>query len=124
VSAGPALPEHLHRGVDAENSALAHLQANGLQLVERNYRCAVGELDMVMLDRQALVFVEVRYRRSGRFGGAAHSVDAGKQRKLRRAGEVFLQDRSGLPFTLCRFDVVAVTGTAPDYQIDWISDAF
>ena len=124
MSTGPALPEHLHRGVDAENSALAHLQANGLQLVERNYRCAAGELDMVRLDRQALVFVEVRYRRSERFGGAARSVDAGKQRKLRCAGEAFLQDRSGLVFNLCRFDVVAVTGTAPDYQIDWISDAF
>ena len=117
------LPPHLHRGADAEKSALQYLRANGLQLVEQNYRCAAGELDMVMLDNRELVFVEVRYRGSERFGGAARSVDAGKQRKLRRAGESFLQTYAG-PFTGCRFDVVAVTGAAPGYRMDWISDAF
>ena len=118
------LPPHLHRGADAEKSALKYLESNGLRLVERNYRCPGGELDLVMLDQRELVLVEVRYRRSGQFGGAARSVDAGKQRKLRRAGEVFLQHHPGLSFSGCRFDVVAVTGVAPGYCIDWISDAF
>ncbi len=131
------LPPHLRRGRAAENSALAHLQSNGLQLVARNYRCPGGELDMVMLERRELVFVEVRYRGSERFGGAAPSVDAGKQRKLRRAGESFLQHHPDLAFNGCRFDVVAVSGgggggggkgggdtASAEYRIDWIRDAF
>ena len=118
-----SLAPHLRRGADAERSALEYLQARGLQLVERNYRCAAGELDMVMLDERELVFVEVRYRATDSFGGAAPSVDAGKQRKLRRAGESFLQTCE-LPFSGCRFDVVAVSGAAPGYQFEWISDAF
>lgn len=121
---GAAMAPHLRRGADAEDAALAHLQSRGLELVQRNYRCAAGELDLIMLERGKLVFVEVRYRHSDRFGGAAHSVDAAKQRKLRRAGESFLQTRAGLQFTACRFDVVAVSGPGPAYPIDWISDAF
>lgn len=118
------LPPHLHRGADAEKFALQYLQRNGLRLVERNYSCPAGELDIVMLHQRDLVFVEVRYRRSDQFGGAAQSIDAGKQRKLRRAAESFLQRHPALNFSGCRFDVVAVTGNAPDYQMDWISDAF
>ena len=121
------LPPHLHRGADAEQAALEHLQSRGLKLLERNYRCPAGELDLVMFDRQELVFVEVRYRRSEHFGGAAPSVDAGKRRKLRRTGEAFLQQYPRLSFSACRFDVVAITGAtvaAPEYRIDWISDAF
>lgn len=117
-------PPHLHRGADAENSALKYLETNGLQLVQRNYHCPAGELDLVMLDQHDLVFVEVRYRNSEQFGGAAHSVDADKRRKLRLAGESFLQHYPQLPFSGCRFDVVAVSGAAGEYRIDWISDAF
>ena len=119
-----AAPAHLQRGADAEDAALAHLQSRGLELLERNYRCPAGELDLVFLARDELVFVEGRYRNTDKFGGAAHSVDAAKQRKLRRAGESFLQTRAGLAFSNCRFDVVAVTGAGPAYQIDWIRDAF
>jgi len=118
-----AAPAHLRRGADAEDAALAHLQARGLALVARNYRCPAGELDIVMLERGVLVFVEVRYRHSGRFGGAAASVDAAKQQKLQHAGEAFLQT-CRLPFTACRFDVVAISGSGPAYQLDWIRNAF
>ena len=123
------LPPHLHRGIDAEKAALAYLESRGLRLLERNYRCPAGELDIVMLDekqpaQKQLVFVEVRYRRTEQFGGAAPSVDADKRRKLRWAGETFLQHHPRLSFDGCRFDVVAVTGGTPKYRFDWISDAF
>lgn len=118
------LPAHLFRGADAEVAARDYLECRGLQLVQRNYRCAAGEVDMVMRDRSALVFVEVRYRRNDQFGGAARSVDADKQRKLRHSGEHFLQHHPRLEYTSCRFDVVAVTGTPPKYEIDWIANAF
>ena len=119
-----ALPPHLHRGIDAEKAALAYLESRGLRLLERNYRCPAGELDIVMLEQKQLVFVEVRYRRTDQFGGAAPSVDSDKRRKLRWAGETFLQHHPRLSFDGCRFDVVAVTGGAPKYRFDWISDAF
>lgn len=124
MSLDPPLPPHLHRGADAEKAARTYLESCGLRLLEQNYRCPAGELDMVMLDQQELVFVEVRYRRSDEFGGAAPSVDADKRRKLRCAGESFLQHHPRLAFSGCRFDVVAVTGAASEYCIDWISDAF
>jgi len=116
-------PPHLRRGAAVEKLALAHLRAGGLQLLRRNYRCAGGEADIVMRDLDELVFVEVRYRNSDAFGGAAHSVDAGKRRRLRLAGESFLQSHPGHKGG-CRFDVVAVGGAAPNYQLDWIRDAF
>lgn len=119
----PDAPAHLRRGADAEDAALAHLQSRGLQLVQRNFRCPAGELDLIMLERGALVFVEVRYRHSDQFGGAAGSVDAAKQLKLRQTGEAFLQT-CAVQFTACRFDVVAVCGAGPAYTIDWIADAF
>lgn len=115
-------PSHLQRGADAEKSAVKHLKSNGLQLLQRNYRCAAGEIDIVMQDQQELVFVEVRYRSSDQFGGAASSVDSRKQRKLRMTGESFLQRHPSLRFTGCRFDVVAIDGA--DHRIDWIRDAF
>lgn len=124
AAAKSAAPAHLRRGADAEDAALIHLQSRGLALVARNFRCAAGELDLIMLDGGALAFVEVRYRHSDQFGGAARSVDAAKQRKLRQAGDAFLQTCGRLQFTACRFDVVAVSGDGPAYTIDWIADAF
>ena len=118
------IPSHLHRGVDAEKAARIYLEERGLRLLAQNFRCTAGELDLVMLDSNELVFVEVRYRKSEKFGGAAPSVDFVKRKKLRHAGETFLQENPRLRFDACRFDVVALTGGDSTYQIEWISDAF
>lgn len=109
------------RGFDAESLALAHLQARGLVLVERNAGNRLGEIDLVMRDGAHWVFVEVRRRADRRFGGAAASVDFAKQRKLRRAASAWLAARfSSGRWPRCRFDVVAIDGDV----IDWIADAF
>ena len=121
--------EHGSRGATAEAAALDHLLHAGLQLVEANVRAGHGELDLVMLDarcadRPTLVFVEVRHRDHGAFGGALASVDARKQAKLIRAAEGYLAlhpQHARLP---CRFDVVGSSGTAPHLQLDWQQDAF
>jgi putative endonuclease len=112
-------------GDAAEARALAHLEAAGLVLVRRNYRVARGprsrggEVDLVMRDRDGtLVFVEVRWRNDGRFGGAASTVGAAKRRRLVFAASHFLR-RLGSP-PPCRFDVVAVDGE----RIDWLRAAF
>lgn len=107
------------KGADKERLAQTYLEAQGLRLVTSNYRCRRGEIDLVMRDGQTLVFVEVRYRASERFGGAAASVGLAKQRRLQAAAGHFLQGHgNALP---CRFDVLAIG--AGD-RIDWIRDAF
>ena len=106
-------------GADKERLAEAYLRRQGLRLVARNYRCRRGEIDLVMRDGGELVFVEVRYRASSRFGGAAGSVDVFKQRRLiAAAGHYLGANPSPLP---CRFDVVAISGAD---RIDWIKNAF
>lgn len=106
-------------GQTAESSAAAFLQANGLKLVARNWRCRFGEIDLVMQDGATLVFVEVRLRRRSDFGGAAASVTPAKQKKLLAAARQYLATLKTLP--PCRFDVVALAGGgAPE----WIRNAF
>jgi putative endonuclease len=107
------------RGADAERQAEAYLQQQGLRTVTRNYRTPRGELDLVMQDGETLVFVEVRYRKDGGFGGAAESVHRSKQQRVIAAAQHYLQ-RLGLTHRACRFDV-ALLGCD---KIDWIKDAF
>lgn len=106
-------------GADKERLAADFLIRQGLRLVARNHRCRFGEIDLVMADARSIVFVEVRYRGSARFGSPAETVDRHKQRRLVAAANHYLQlHPSVLP---CRFDVVAITG--PD-QIEWFKNAF
>jgi len=115
---------HLRKGKEVENQALEFLSHKGLTLVERNFRCPRGEVDLIMMDRQELVFVEVRYRSNGTFGGALDSITSSKQQKLRIAAEIYLQRNSSLAFKGCRFDVLAIDGNGGKANTHWISDAF
>ena len=112
-------------GDAAEARALAHLQAQGLKLVQRNYRVAGGphargaEVDLILRDRDGtLVFVEVRARAGAAHGGALASVGAVKQQRIVRAARHFLLRWPVLP--PCRFDVVAIEGE----RIEWVRAAF
>ena len=105
------------RGQAAEARALAWLQARGWLCLARNYRCRQGEIDLIMQDGDTVVFVEVRQRRSARFGGAAASVGTTKQRRIVFAARHYLlRLRTPPP---CRFDVVLV-----EDQIAWLQAAF
>lgn len=108
----------IQRGQAAENLAAEFLQRQGLKLVARNYRCRVGEIDLVMEDRGALVFVEVRLRKSDSFGGAGASITTHKQNKLIRAAQHYLQQQTRQP--PCRFDAFLLDGD----RMEWIKDAF
>jgi putative endonuclease len=106
-------------GQDKERLAGDFLVGQGLRPLARNHRCRFGEIDLVMRDGDTLVFVEVRYRASSRFGTPAETVDARKRRRLAAAAADYLQSHpSVLP---CRFDVVAIGGQD---QIQWLKDAF
>jgi len=106
-------------GTDAETRAEAMLMHEGLHPVARNYRCRGGEIDLVMRDRDHMVFVEVRYRSHGGYGGAAASIGPGKQQRLVLAARHYLMS-SGWSGP-CRFDVVAFEGAREGH---WIRDAF
>ncbi len=110
------------QGTAAEKLALDYLQARGLTLVTHNFRCRGGELDLIMRDGEALVFVEVRSRRHSRYGTPAESVTRTKQQRLLRAAALYLQRQHlDLP---CRFDVVAILQTGDAPRVEWIRDAF
>jgi putative endonuclease len=107
-------------GRTAEDIAVAFLEARGVEIVVRNFRCRMGELDVVGREADTLIIVEVRMRASNRFGGAAASVGFRKQAKLQRAAALLLQRRKDLAGLRVRFDVVALSPTG----IEWIKHAF
>jgi len=108
------------RGAQAEDLAAAFLQRAGLELVERNYRCRFGEIDLIARDGAALVFVEVRMRTSERFGGAAASINAAKRTRLLRTARHYLAGIARAP--QCRFDALLVDGNSQ--SIEWLKNAF
>ena len=110
----------MNRGRDAEAMAAAFLQARGLTILERNYRCRLGEIDLVARDGATTVFVEVRRRASSAFGGAAGSITSAKRLKLLKAARHYISRLRRLPD--CRFDALLIEGEPP--RIEWIRNAF
>ena len=110
-------------GANAEESARIYLEQQGLRLVERNYRCRQGEIDLIMQDGETLVFTEVRYRKSSGFGSPAESVTPAKQQRIIATAAHYLQSNNASRMPPCRFDMLAIVGQGQQ-QIDWIKDAF
>lgn len=115
--------ERTRRGNDAEDRALAHLIAGGLRLVERNARTRGGEIDLIMRDRDTLVFIEVRSRRSRRYGGALASVDTRKQQRMLLAARIWLAQHPREAMHALRFDVVAFEGEEDPQWLRNVLDA-
>ncbi len=111
-------------GAEWELTARRELERAGLRLRAANVRYPFGELDLVMDDAEVLVFVEVRYRRSSRFGGGAASVDARKRARLARAAGAYLAATPALARRACRFDVFSISGSGDAQTFDWIRNAF
>ncbi len=106
-------------GDAAEARALAYLLARGCRLKERNFRSRFGEIDLIVIDGNTLVFVEVRKRGNRAFASAAESITATKQQRILATARLYL---SRLPAELpCRFDAILIDG---DDRIEWIRDAF
>jgi len=111
-------------GREAEDLAYQFLLKQGLKPVLRNFRCKQGEIDLIMQDKNVLIFVEVRYRKSSHFGSSAESVTRTKQAKLIRAASYYLQQNSKMAKYPARFDVIAISPINGQDMIDWIPDAF
>ena len=112
-------------GARAEQLALDYLIENGLRSLQRNFSCRFGEIDLIMLDGDCLVFAEVRFRSKNRYSSAAVSVGPGKQKKIILTASYFLRGRKQYANSTMRFDVIAIDSTAlGQYTIQWLKDAF
>lgn len=116
-------PTTTTRGLAAEEQVCGYLEERGFQLIARNVRYKVGEIDIVALDKNVLCFIEVRSKTHTRYGAPQETVNVAKQMKLAKAAQLYLkQHYQRLP--LCRFDVVAVVGSGVDAKIAHFKNAF
>jgi putative endonuclease len=107
-----------------EQLAESFLHGRGLKTVQRNFHCRMGEIDLIMLDGQTLVFTEVRYRANDAHGSGAESVTVTKQRRITLAAQNFLHYRKHHPCQRCRFDVISIGKEEGQTRINWIQNAF
>ena len=117
-------PDRRARGAQVEAAARLRLEQAGLRTLAANVGYRGGELDLVMRDGATVVFVEVRYRATRRFGGGAASVDAGKRRRLVHAARAFLAGHPQMADAPCRFDVVDADGDPDAPTLTWLRAAF
>jgi len=110
---------HLIRGEQAEEQAHDYLIEHGLKPVLRNFRCKLGELDLIMTDQNSLVIVEVRFRKSDHYGSALESITLTKQSRIIRTTQFYLSTQK--KNQAIRFDVIAISGNG---KIEWIKNAF
>ena len=115
---------HLEAGGTAERQARQYLETRGLTHLSSNYRCRLGELDLIMRDDEELVIVEIRYRRRTDFMHPVESITAAKQRRVARAAQYFLRRHPQYQDRPVRFDVVCVTGPLSRSRLEWIPAAF
>ena len=111
-------------GKSYEARAESWLVSNGLETIARNYRCRLGEIDLIMRDAGILVFVEVRFRSNDSFGGPFESITARKQKRIILAANHFLSSHSEFHAYACRFDAMGITSVDARNRYDWIRNAF
>ncbi len=112
------------RGQWAERLAEDYLMQHGLELIQRNYSCRMGEIDLIMQEQNTIIFVEVRYRKNDQYGGGIESIDARKQKKLNSTAMHYLQNNDRYQEHPCRFDAMIITGQSSKPSINWIKNAF
>ena len=113
------------RGQYFENVALRWLKTQGLKMVAKNYHSRVGEIDLIMQDNEALCFIEVKYRSSQSFGGAAYSIPHSKQKKIIQTALSFVSHQPKYGQYPMRFDALLIEpGRGDSNEINWIKNAF
>jgi putative endonuclease len=113
------------KGQTSENFARKYLVSHGLQYVTKNYRNRQGEIDIIFLEGGTYVFVEVKYRKNNKFGGAISAVSYKKTQKIKQCAKFYLQQNDLNEYnTPCRFDIIALEGNINRPQITWLKNAF
>jgi putative endonuclease len=111
-------------GSRGEDLAVQYLKKKGFKVIERNYHCSAGEIDLIAREKNTLVFVEIKTRSSSEFGLPQEAVDRFKQRKMIEAARTYLAERHMTEDIPARFDVVAIHLMPAGPQIELIKDAF
>lgn len=112
-------------GACTEELAKVFLVNKGLTFKHANFSCKTGEIDLIMLEGNTIVFVEVKYRKSGHYGGAVSAVSPSKQQKIKKCAQFYLQHIGLNEYnTSCRFDVVTLDGALSQPDINWFQNAF
>ena len=93
-----------------EDLACERLEAEGMQILARNYRVRIGEIDIIARDQEELVFIEVKYRSSLDYGGAEYAIPPAKQRTIRRVAAWYMSQNHIRPDSFCRFDAILIDG--------------
>jgi len=114
------------KGLHYENLAKNYLVQRGLTLLRQNYHSRYGEIDLIMLQQEVLCFIEVKYRNSMGFGGAASAIPIQKQRKIVKTAQVFIAENDRLKQHSMRFDALLMQQNAgrQSNNINWIQNAF
>lgn len=114
-----------NKGVLTEDIAKSYLINQGLVFIDKNVHCRQGEIDLVMQDETTYVFIEVKYRKSNRFGGAIAAITHSKQQKIKHCVSFFLNKKNLNEYnTPCRFDVITLEGDISQPEINWLKNAF
>ena len=111
-------------GAEVEQQALGYLQQQGASLIQQNFRCRIGEIDLIMQAQGALLFIEVRFRKNVQFGSAVESINWQKRQKIIRSAQFFLRKFPNFQYAPCRFDVLAARLDAQELCFEWIQNAF
>ena len=112
------------KGMRYEDRARRYLERRGLRTLRQNFCCRFGEIDLVMRDRDCVCFVEVKYRQTAGFGGAAGAVTPAKRRRIVSTALYFLAANRKLMHEPLRFDVLLIEGNGGDDEVEWIRNAF
>lgn len=112
------------KGLQYESLANKHLQKQGLKLLQQNFHSRFGEIDLVMLDGNTVCFIEVKYRKSLDFGGAASAISYSKRQKIIKTAQIFMSENRKLANRAMRFDALMLQHIDQDININWIQNAF
>lgn len=121
---GKLLSPTQQRGHHFEKLALNYLLKRGLEVVEINFSCSCGEIDLILKDSDTLVFTEVRFRKNNSYGGAVASIHLAKQKKIIRTAKFFLLGHGLTEELPCRFDVIGLSLNSAQVEYLWIKNAF
>lgn len=117
------MADRQRKGKEGELLAASFLERQGLRIACRNFRCPIGEIDLVVWDQETVVFVEVKSRYSLHYGSPQESISRNKQKRLTRLGQWYIK-QNRLQGTSARFDVVAIHWQSGQPEISWIVNAF
>ena len=112
------------KGMHYEAQAKAYLCERGLSLIQQNYHCRFGEIDLIMRDNNTVCFIEVKFRKSMSYGGALNAIPYQKQQKIIKTAQVFISDHQKLAQQAIRFDALMLQQAREDISINWIQNAF